>query len=543
MLKNKNTYTLILLGVIAGIVTCYQIPATLCTPISEDAQNFIYSSYFGGSDKDMILNVAFDSQGNIIVVGGTFSTDLNASGGFQPEYAGGSTDDIHINGGDGFVFKFSPEGNQIWGTYLGGSSLDACNHLVIDDDDNIFVTGDTRSTNFPVTEDAKQVTFGGGTQDVFITKLAPNGTVQYSSYIGGPGDDSGGACALDDIDQIHIAMSSTSSSLTTTSDAYQSTYGGTLDIYLSVWTNNLSERLYGSYFGGSDAEICYSIDIDSDGGIILAGNIMGENLPVLNAFKDEYSGETRDIFVAKFYSNKSLAFSTYLGGNGFDDPFGLTIGSNNDVVVSGRTWSTDYPVSDAIQKKMGGFVDGVITAFSADGQELSYSSYFGGTGWDTILKVTTGENGKIFACGIAGANFPLKNEYNSQNVTTNNLVLMQLSEHYEIEMSTYFGANSDDTTPFGIDYHSGSIVIAGHTRSSSLFISEDAYQPEMGDSDEGSIIIIEIENYLTGKDLSGNPSNLPTMSIAGYNIFTLGICSIILPIIAVFNMKKKYCGI
>lgn len=531
--------TLILLSIVAGLVTCYLIPAINCYPINDEAQIFIYSSYFGGSNKDVISSVAFDSQGNMIVVGGTFSEDLNTTGGYQSDYGGGSTDDVHVSGGDGFIFKFSSEGTQIWGTYLGGSDLDACNHLVIDGDDNIIVTGDTRSSNFPVTEDARQATFGGDLRDIFVTKIAPNGSVQYSSYLGGSGDDSGGACAIDSRDQIYVAISSTSSSLPTTSDAYQSTYGGTLDIYFSVMANNLTEFLYGSYFGGSDAELCYSIEIDQDDAIILAGNIMGADLPLLNAYSEEYDGETRDMVITKFYSDKSLAFSTYLGGSDFDDPFGLTIDSNNDVVVCGRTLSTDYPNSNAVQENTGGEVDGIISILSSDGRELKYSSYIGGAGWDSLNGVITGDNGKIYACGISGSSFPLKNAFHSQSDSSTKLVIMRLSDDYHIEFSTSFGSSSDQTTPYGIDYHMGSIVIAGSTKSTSFFISEDADQPNMADDQDGFIVNIKIEDYLEGKDLSEDPTNLPAADVAGYNIFALGICLIIIPGIIFFKKRKN----
>ena len=148
--------------------------------VKENAKPYIYCSYFGGSEKDIITGMAIDSAGNVIMVGGTFSTDLMVLNGFQLEYGGGSSDSSHENGGDGFIVKLSPSGNLIWGTYLGGSDLDCCNNVIVDSEDNIVVIGKTISSNFPMTDNAlkKQLS---GTTDGFVSKFASNGSLVYST--------------------------------------------------------------------------------------------------------------------------------------------------------------------------------------------------------------------------------------------------------------------------------------------------------------------------------------------------------------------------
>ena len=138
--------------------------------VEENAKPYIYCSYFGGSEKDIITGMGIDSAGNVIVVGGTFSTDLVVLNGFQVEYGGGLSDNIHENGGDGFVAKLSPSGDLIWGTYLGGNDLDCCNNVIVDSEDNILVIGKTTSGNFPTTDNALKKEFSGAT-DGFISKF------------------------------------------------------------------------------------------------------------------------------------------------------------------------------------------------------------------------------------------------------------------------------------------------------------------------------------------------------------------------------------
>ena len=142
-----------------------------------------FSQYLGGPGYDAAFAIAVDGDGNSYVTGNTNSVSFPARGSAQ-EFPGGN--------GDAFVAKFSPLGDQlVYITYLGGKQNEAGNSIAIDAQRNVYVTGFTTSVDFPV-QNPVQRNFGGGEEDVFVTKISPGGDrILYSTYIGVGANDFG----------------------------------------------------------------------------------------------------------------------------------------------------------------------------------------------------------------------------------------------------------------------------------------------------------------------------------------------------------------
>src|SRR5712672_1576210 len=157
-----------------------------------------YSTYLGGSGREKGLAIAVDRDGNAYVTGLVSSTDFpTTAGAFQPIFGGGTA----FGGGQGFdafVTKFDSTGSALlYSTYLGGSDDDQGLGIAVDTNGNAYVTGSTKSANFPTTAGAFQPTYGGVT-DAFVTKLDPTGSALiYSTYLGGSSGDEGNAIAVD----------------------------------------------------------------------------------------------------------------------------------------------------------------------------------------------------------------------------------------------------------------------------------------------------------------------------------------------------------
>jgi hypothetical protein len=168
-------------------------------PLVIDPLTLSYSTYLGGSDEDHGLGIAVDSSGNAYVMGSTRSTDFPTENPYQGTYQethGGGRSDV-------FVAKLGPAGNTLsYSTYLGGSGADYGGGIAVDSSGNAYVTGLTRSTDFP-TENPYQGTHGGGDvfdtlDDAFVTKLGPAGnTLSYSTFLGGSGADHAVGIAVD----------------------------------------------------------------------------------------------------------------------------------------------------------------------------------------------------------------------------------------------------------------------------------------------------------------------------------------------------------
>ncbi len=151
----------------------------------------VYSTYLGGSNKDGGVGIAVDSSDNAYITGYTNSTGFPVTpGAFQTVCGGG-------NPGDAFVTEVNPTGSAlVYSTYLGGSNGETGRGIAVDSAGNAYVTGETSSTDFPVTPGAFQTTYGGNMDDAFVSKINPTGSaLVYSTYLGGSGQDDGIAIA------------------------------------------------------------------------------------------------------------------------------------------------------------------------------------------------------------------------------------------------------------------------------------------------------------------------------------------------------------
>jgi len=188
----------------------------------------VYSTYVGGNGADVLNGIALDSAGNIYSSVGTSSTNFPVTpGAFQTTFGGGA--------GDAGVIELNPAGSAlVYATYLGGSANDSGDGIAVDSLGNAYVTGVTSSSNFP-TVNAIQPTLGGGS-DAFVTKVNPLGSgLVYSTYLGGSSNDEGLGIALDSlpIPNAYVTGRTDSTNFPTTSGAFQTTFGGTFDAFVT----------------------------------------------------------------------------------------------------------------------------------------------------------------------------------------------------------------------------------------------------------------------------------------------------------------------
>jgi len=236
------------------------------TKLNPTGTTLLYSTYLGGNLDDSGAGIAVDSLGNAYVTGRTSSTNFPTTlGAFQTLYPGSpfGTNTYHP-----FITKLNALGNGLlYSTYLGGSDLDAGLGITVDSAGDAFVTGFTKSLNFPTTVGAYQPTWGGGVQfvatETFVTKLNPLGTaLLYSTYLG---TNSGGyAIAIDGIGDAYIT-GITNSGFPVTAGASQTTYGGGSDSFVTKLNPTGSGLVYSTYMGGSGFDFGSGIALDSAG--------------------------------------------------------------------------------------------------------------------------------------------------------------------------------------------------------------------------------------------------------------------------------------
>ena len=391
----------------------------IVSKLNASLSSLVYSTYVGGSNDDESRGIAIGSDGTAYITGRTFSQNFPATS--------GSFDTTLSGGGDGFVFKLNNDGTQLaYSTFFGGStSGEQGLGVAVDAAGSAYIAGQTTSSDFPTTPNAYDRTFNGGLYDGYVLKLSPAGNgLSYSTYLGGAGDDCeiGGnqrecTIVVNSSGEAYIAGTTTSSGFPKTSGAYDQTFNGGVDGFVTKINAAGSGLVYSTFLGGSatDCDWSCTIAIDGAGNAYISGTTNSTNFPIAGSAFDRSANGGRDLFVSKLNtSGSSLAYSTYLGGSGGDDGASLTVNAEGQASVFGYTQSTNFPVTvSAYQGGLSGgncgFTcrDAVLVTLASDGSKPIYSTYLGGTGDELGLGIAQGQGNSVFVTGWTSAgNFP-----------------------------------------------------------------------------------------------------------------------------------------
>jgi hypothetical protein len=202
-------------------------------PGSSGAVSRVYSTYLGGSAAEDASAIAVDSAGNAYVTGDTTSFDFPITTGAFATMGAGDR--------DAFVSKLNAAGSFLsYSTFLGGENEELGNGIAVDAAGNAYVTGRTASpADFPTTPGAFATTSASTAMEAFATKVNAGGDdLAYSTYLGGFGNETGSAIAVDSAGNIYITGQTFSShtdppAFPTTATAFQPTYNGGADSFVT----------------------------------------------------------------------------------------------------------------------------------------------------------------------------------------------------------------------------------------------------------------------------------------------------------------------
>lgn len=344
------------------------------TKLDKDGQ-ILFSTYLGGSMDEKACSIKLDRNGNVYIAGETGSTDFNVtSHAAQTRFGGGNK--------DAFVAKLNADGTRLFfATYLGGSQDDFACDMTIDEQGNTYITGGTRSSDFPITNGAFQKILKGSV-DVFVTKLNPEGSkVIYSTLVGGENAEIAYAIATDKAGYVYFTGYTSSSNYPVTSGAYQSRKYGSDQVMVTRLNPTGTSLVFSTFLGGSRFDYGRDIAIDSQQYVYVLGETTSFDFPVTSeACQRSHAGGTEDVFIAKFDAKgKKLLFSTYLGGNKQDKARSIVLDKQGYIYIAGTTMSEDFPIiSSAPQATHRGISDTYLTIFNTKTNEMLYSTFWGG---------------------------------------------------------------------------------------------------------------------------------------------------------------------
>jgi hypothetical protein len=364
----------------------------------------VYSTYIGGSSDEVGYGIAVDGSGYAYVTGETESPDYDVTpGAFQRTNGGGR---------DVFVTKLNAAGTAlVYSTYIGGSDGDYGNAIAVDGSGNAYVTGRTSSTDYDVTPGAFQTT-NGGVVDVFVTKLNATGTaLVYSTYMGGSDIDEGNAIAVDGGGNAYVTGYTYSTNYDVTPGAFQTTFGGYTDVFVTKLNATGTALVYSTYIGGSEGDLGYGIAVDVGGNAYVTGYTSGDYDVTPGAFQTTHGGGVVDVFVTKLNATgTALVYSTYIGGGDEDVGYGIAVDGSGNAYVTGYTESTNYDVTPgAFQTAYGGGRDAYfggdvfVTKLNATGTDLVYSTYIGGSSDEVGYGIAVDGSGYAYVTGFTGS--------------------------------------------------------------------------------------------------------------------------------------------
>lgn len=375
--------------------------------LNRDGSQLLYSTYLGGSGQDLGHGIAVDARGNAYVTGYTRSQDFPTTRGAAQSRCGSPA------GQNAFVARLDPYGSLSYSTFLGGSGSDTGQAIAVDANQNAYVTGYTTSKDFPTSSRALQRGLNG-LQNVFVTKLNANGSaLQYSTLLGGDDYDFGFGIAVDKQGAAYVTgvtYGIFTSTFPTTGNAYQTSYGGGGDAFVSKLGADGSALVYSTFLGGPAADGGRSVALDSSGAAYVTGFTASSAFPITaGAFQTVLNG-SEDAFVAKISPDGSgLVYSSFLGGSANDGGYGIAVGGNGSAFVTGFTFSPDFPATaGAIETTNPSGRQPFLAELNPAGTALTYGSYLGGSNGDGAYAVAVDSGDNAYVTGYTNSgDFPV----------------------------------------------------------------------------------------------------------------------------------------
>lgn len=395
----------------------------------------------------------------------------------------------------------------LWGTYIGGDSWEKNTDIdhVIDAAGNSFIACNTLSSTFPTVNPGGGAYFQGTTGgpnfniqgkggDVGIMKFDNNGVMIWSTYYGGSGDDNGNGVRCDANGNIYVTGNTESSNfpLQVLPGAFNQTAQGASDAFLLKFDNN-GARLWATHVGGGWDDVAYGIEVDNNNNVLLTGQTGSSNFPLVNAgggsFYQSTLGGTNDIFIMRFDAAGVQTWGTFAGGSADDWGIFLITDGSGKIYVTGTSAGPGFPTADPgggayyePNFQGGNFTpffyrndigDAIIMRFSNTGV-LEWSTYYGGTANDAGRGMVVDRNGNIYVTGDtrSGASFSLQNggagSYNQGPGGAGDAFYLKFNAQCQREWATLFGGSQEEASGAIIIDSCGNIYGTGHTFSTNM---------------------------------------------------------------------------
>lgn len=412
-----------------------------------------------------------------------------------------------------------------YATFLGGSGLDQCWDIAVDDDGFAYVTGETESEILTglriVSTNAFQTNYQGGLTsvagDAFVAKLTPDGSAfEWFTYLGGSDLDGAFAVALGSGREPVVVGFTTSTNFPLSPGAFQTALAGltnrftgrTLyDAFVTRLKADGSGVVMSTLYGGDGEDQAIDVVLTADDSVAMVGSTTSTNLPMAGTDGGAYLGGRDGFFAVLKSDGTGLISSRFLGGAARDSAEGLALNpAGNLAHIVGLTESTNFPVLGAIQSTNAGAFDGFVAGVRLADAGLEYATYLGGESDEFAYRVGVGPGGQVWLAGItySTTNLPTVASISATNAGFSDAWVARVSpDGGSLEMSSYFGGEANDSFwDVRVDA-TGRVHLTGESISTVLpgLNTNQVFSTNMGLSD---VLIVRLE-----------PDGTPTTSLFG----------------------------
>ena len=400
-----------------------------------------WNTFLGDSGSDIGYGIAVDGSGNVYVVGGSDATWQGDSSPKRAHYGSGNT--------DAFAAKLDGSGTLQWNTFLGGSGIDNGYGIAVDGSGNVYVSGTSAATWQGTSSPVRPYT---SSNDGFAAKLDSSGVLQWNTFLGGSGDDSGYGIAVDGSGNVYVGGYSNATWGYSPVRAYTSVYDA-----IAAKLDSNGALQWNTFLGGSGNDYGYGIAVDGSGNVYVGGystaTWQGTSPPV-RAYTSSNDG-----FAAKLDSNGALQWNTFLGDSGNDQGQGIAVDGSGNVYVGGYSNATWQGTSPPVRAYTSG-IDAFAAKLDSNGA-LQWNTFLGGSGSDYGYGIAVGGSGNVYVGGSSAATWgsPVR-AYTSGF----DAIAAKLDSNGALQWNTFLGGSGTNDHARGIALDgSGNIYVAGYS--------------------------------------------------------------------------------
>ncbi len=469
-----------------------------------------YTTFLGGNSAETPVGIAVDSAGNAYVAGTTQSPNFpTTTGAFDRTGAAQNFADV-------FVTKLNPSGTAlVYSTFVGGSNMEFGQDMALDGSGNVYVTGQTKSSNYPTTGGAFDRTLNipancprcaVDNTDNFVFKLnAAGSALVYSTYLGGTDYDAARGIAVDGTGNAYVAGETLSGDFPTTAGAFDRTRGGEYDMFVTKLNTTGSALVYSTFIGGARVDNGGRLTVDNGGSAYVLGSTSSTDFPTTaGAFDTTASASGFDGTLTKLNpAGSALTYSTR-----FDGGAGVVVDSGGNAYVAGSTSSANFPTTPGAYDTTFNNGDAFLAKFNAAGSALVFSTLVGGSDFDSFSSVVLDAAGNAWLTGgTSSPDFPTTagapdSTFNGGGDAT----IVELSPTGAALLFSTFhgGSNSEGGADIARDAN-GDVYITGSTFSQDFPATVGAFDRIWN----GDLQIFWGDGFITKLDVDANGSTPP----------------------------------